>query len=273
MQTLFFYVLLMVTPPSHAAELPAISKAQKLFLENKRTLATQVLREAMIKEKAGTAAHKELAENLREMSMRFLTDRGQKLFELGETLAQQNPKGAADRYREALSVEDNNTQALFALSLALLAQQKCGEAEKSLNDAIIENPGYWEAQLLLAPTLLCLEKEQEFSLHLTRLEKMDSIPKWWIKYYRARFLLSAEQPLAARALFENVRNEEKTFPESYFWIWSGEKEVLPPPRTLAQKYISICKNLSSKTRAQFKFEPNLCRDTEKVDVWLKSHST
>lgn len=273
MQALFFYVFLMLTSLTQAAELPAISKAQKLFLENKRTLATQVLREAMLKEKPGTTAYKELAETLREISMRFLTDRGQKLFELGETLAQQNPKGAADRYREALLVEDNNTQALFALSLVLLAQQKCGEAEKSLNEAVVENPGYWEAQLLLAPTLLCLEKEQEFSLQLARLEKVESVPKWWTKYFRARFLLNTEQALAARALFETVRSEEKAFPESYFWLWSAEKDVPPPPRTLAQKYVSICKNLTSKARAQFKFEPNLCRDTEKVDVWLKSHNT
>ena len=255
------------------AEQPAIIKAQKLFLENNRSQATLTLREAMQKEKPGTPTYRELAEMLKDLSSRFLTDRGQKLFELGETLSLQNPKGAADRYLEALSVEDKNTQILFALSLALLAQQKCGEAEKTLTDATFENPGFWEAQLLLAPTLLCLEKGGDFSAQLVRMEKVETMPKWWIKYFRARYLLSEEQPLAARALLESIRTEEKSFPESYFQLWTIEKDSQPPPMLMAQKYVGLCKNLSPKTRAQFKFEPNLCREAEKVDVWLKSHST
>lgn len=273
MKALFLFFCLAIGFVSNAAELPAIVKAQKLFVENKRSQATLVLREALLKEKSATPAHRELSEALRELSSRFLTDRGQKLFELGETLALQNPKGAADRYREALTVEDKNTQILLALSLSLLAQQKCSEAEQTLTEAITEFPGYWEAQLLLAPTLLCLDKPQDFSAQLVRLERADAIPKWWLKYYRARFLLAEEQPLAARALLENVRSEEKSFPESYYWIWSAEKEALSPPVHLAQKYVSICKNLSKKARTQFKFEPNLCREIEKVDVWLKSRNT
>ncbi len=272
MKALFLFFCLVLGSPS-MAELPAITKAQKFFLENNRSQATLTLREAMQKEKQGAPAYRELADALRELSARFLTDRGQKLFELGETLSLQNPKGAADRYREALSVEDKNAQILLALSVALLAQQKCGDAEKTLADAISENPGFWEAQLLMAPTLLCLEKGTEFSTQLARMEKMDGIPKWWVKYFRARYLLSEEQPLAARALLENVRSEEKSFPESYYLLWSSEKESLPPPMLMAQKYVSICKNLSTKMRAQFKYEPNLCRESEKVDVWLKSHST
>lgn len=272
MQTLFLSFLFALSSITFAAEHPAIAKAQRLFLNSKRSLATQVLRDALLKEKTGTPTHKELSDTLREMSMRFLTDRGQKLFELGETLSQQNPKGAADRYREALAVEDNNTQALLALGLVLLAQQKCEEAEKPLNDAILEYPGYWEAQLLLAPTLLCLERTQEFSTQLSKLEKMEGVPKWWVKYYRARFLFNEEQPLAAKALFENIRTEEKSFPESYYWIWSLEKDSVPPLQSSAQRYVRICKNLSSKIRGQFKYEPNLCRETEKVDVWLKAHS-
>lgn len=268
-----FLIFCLVSGLAAQAELPAITRAQKFFLENNRPQATLILREAMQKEKSGTPAYRELADTLRELSARFLTDRGQKLFELGETLSLQNPKGAADRYREALTVEDKNTQILLALSMALLAQQKCSEAEKTLTDATLENPGLWEAQLLLAPTLLCLDKGQEFSTHLARLEKMEAVPRWWLKYFRARYLLTEEQPLAARALLESVRSEEKSFPESYFLLWSAEKDAPLPPMLMAQKYVGQCKNLSPKTRAQFKYEPNLCREIDKVDVWLKSHST
>lgn len=273
MKALFLFLCLAIKGVAAGAEQPAITKAQKLFLESNRSKATLVLREAMLKEKPGTPAYRELSDALKELSARFLTDRGQKLFELGETLSLQNPKGAADRYRDALTVEDKNTQVLLALSIALLAQQKCGEAEKTLMDAVHENPNNWEAQLLLAPTLLCLERGPEVSEQLARMEKIEAIPKWWLKYFRARYLLSEEQPLAARASLESVRSEEKSFPESYYYLWSAEKETLPPPLLMAQKYVGFCKNLSTKARAQFKFEPNLCRETEKVDVWLKSQST
>ena len=86
----------------------AIDQAQGLALKNDRQGAARVLSQALESTRPPLRGRARLIEALDSVSKVFITDKGQKLFEAGQSTIFENPDGALSQLREAQALEDGN---------------------------------------------------------------------------------------------------------------------------------------------------------------------
>lgn len=242
----------------------AITSARELLLKKDRVGASQILVEAF--GKASGPGKVEIARELERLTSVFLTEQGQKNFELAESMLYEAQSGAEAKYEEALVLEPGNVQVLMGLVRAKMTAGDCAGAEESLNEVEKINPILPEKKIFRYKTALCLKKplvgvendpafkgDLKVALKLVQIENLFNIQK--IKEALAHLKEIQSNPL----------------PEVSYWQYKLHENEPALGSEAAQKYADACKSISPSMRRQFKLEPRLCKKTEEVEEYIARH--
>lgn len=244
-----------------------VARAREKLMQKDRLAAAKTLL-AAINDNKREAERSELLKELKNISGVFLTDDGQKSYEMAESLLYSASPGAEAKYEEALAREPYNLQVLLGLARARMAAGDCAGAEKALTEAENVNPYSPERKLLWARANYCLRKV---------FRKSDDPQSPELKPYflllQARALVEDQKYREAQALLFKDAKElaDWDMPEVYFWRYKSLAAASAEAIDHAQKYVDQCKALNSVVRRKFRWEPALCAHDRETEEFIKTN--
>jgi hypothetical protein len=246
-----------------------LAKARELLLQKDRVAAAQVLQTA-IGESKRDGERNELIRELQNIGNLFLTEEGQKSFELAESLLYSAAGGVEGRYEEALTKEPGNVQVLLGLARAKLAKNDCSGASETLADADKINPYSIEKKYLRARTNHCLKLPAQKKSEAT--SATGELKRYWL-FLQAQSLVDEQKLKEAQALlFKDAKElQDWNMPEINFLRFKVFASAAPEAIEFAQKYIDQCKTISASLRRQYKFEPRLCVNASDAEDFVKKN--
>lgn len=244
----------------------AIREAQKSALAKNRKEATAKLIDAIKNEKPNSRPRARLLESLKTISEMFFSDKGQRLYETGQSSFFESTDTALLRYREALEVEDSNLTILVAIARTQLSKKDCGSASTTLRMASQINPYSEAVQFLQSRVFLCEALPKE-AVALLRAVPMDD-PVVIVALASAH--LQNGLPREGRALLQKALAKDGSYPEAHYWFWRANATQPAVADEHGRKYLALCKNLALKTRQKYLKEPHLCGQTQEVEDALKN---
>lgn len=247
-----------------------IQKAQNLTQQRDRILATNILIEAIQKESPTSSSYHELMEALEAVSQTFYTDKVQQLYEFALTIKKTNPTSAIDNLTEALRLEENNLKLLLALGRIYIGNNDCSKSEKIIEEAKKIHPYSKELSVLTAQMLICLNKFDEYWILRGGVKEKDRDRSWIL--LDAQYYFQAKKIKKAIAAASKLYNENKKFPESYYWLWKTESVDLNKKRKHAHDYVLACKSLSIREERALTKEPLLCKAKQELEVYLQAET-
>lgn len=254
-------VLIAIAGISAAAAPKAIPAARELLLKRDRVGASQLLVDAFAKSSGQSKI--EIARELERLTTVFLTEQGQKNYELAESMLYEAQSGAEAKYEEALVLEPGNVQVLLGLVRAKMNAGDCAGANEKLNEIEKMNPISLEKKIFRYKTTLCLKKP------LVGVENDPSFKgdmKVALKLIQIENLYNIQKIKEALAHLKDIQSNP--LPEISYWQYKLHENEPALGTEAAQKYADICKSLSPAMRRQFKLEPRLCKKTEEVEEYI-----
>ncbi|MGE3973148.1 MAG: tetratricopeptide repeat protein [Bdellovibrionales bacterium] len=241
-----------------------IDKAKNLSLQKDRLQATKTLIRAAQKEKG--VARKELIQTLQELSEIFYTEKGQQLFELGQSLKYGATPDAIERFQDSLALEPSNVQVLKALARAHLSQNTCEKLPELVQQLTESNPFEEEHVLLRLQSAQCLAQKEVAKQIIDGNEIRRSDLKMYVDLLRAQMLAADEKLNQAEQLLEKLLLVDKKFPETTYWLYQVKRLQKKEFTELGRAYLNLCKNISQPTRNKYRFEPRICNEQKKVEA-------
>lgn len=251
---------------SRESYLDIISKAQNLTLQRDRLQATQILIRASKVEKPGSVAQRQLRQTLTTLAEVLYTEKGQQLFELGQSLAE--PKLAVEKFAEALVLEPGNTKIMKNLARAKLRAQECSEALAASDKALEVDPCSPELQLVRLQALQCQgEQETAHAYLLSQTENLRALrPAFELAVLRD--LMGQKHWLDVRRKANEYKNLDKDFPEFHWVLFRAGQELKAADIQSGERYLRACQTPAlEKIRRRYEIEPSLClaqREVEKI---------
>lgn len=239
-----------------------VTKSRELLVQKDRLGAIQVLLRA-IEESKKDAEKSELIKELKNTSTIFLTEDGQKTFELAESLLYTASSGADAKYDEALAREPNNLQVVLGRVRSRLAKNDCAGAEDILIDADKINPYSLERKYLRTRVAACLKrpiKKSEPEIQKSELKQF-----WTL--LQAQALVENQKLREAQDLLKELGDWD--MPEVSYWRFKSLDIESSDAVDFAQKYIDQCKALSASVRRKYKWEPRLCFHDVEAEEFVK----
>jgi tetratricopeptide (TPR) repeat protein len=247
-----------------------IRKAQNLSLQKDRAQAISLLVGAMKKEsKKNISAQREIAETLSQAAQVFYSDKTQQLYELALSVQASDLSAALAKLQEASRLEPDNVSIEIALARLLVASSDCGGAANRLNKFQDLFFAVEELRLLSSQISLCQGRTDKHPATKSPADQKNSgLAVFW-QAIEIENLLKLGNAAKALEDAEGLHKSEPQFPEAVYWIWRSELELKRRPEKSAQKYLNLCKTLTSRQRRQYLQEPLLCRRTVEVETFLK----
>ncbi len=239
----------------------AITQARELLLKKDRVGAAQILVEAL--SKSTGSAKIEIAQELGRLTTVFMTEQGQKNYELAESMLYEAQSSAEAKYEESLVLEPGNVQVLLGLVRAKLAAGECSAAQETLNEIEKISPISPEQKIFHYKTVLCLKKP------LIAVENDPAFKgdlKVALKLVQIESLYSMQKIKEALAHLKDIHLSP--LPEVSYWQYKLHENEPALGIEAAQKYADACKSISPAMRRQFKIEPRLCKKTEEVEEYI-----
>ncbi len=273
-----FYLLLSLTVLAATPAAPTkkvesykdlVSKARHLTLQRDRLQATQVLARGISREPKNSTAYKELVAALDELSGAFYTEKAQSLFLLADGLEYEKPKESIDKLNEALRLEEGNVSILKALGRSHLRLADCGAASKQIAAAKELNPFSSDIRLLSLQLADCEKNYDQLTLFLSVKPDENDANERFTKGIRLRELQRKNDLKGAKSLLAAWEAAAPEYPEVYYWKWTLSGDT-PTDRAAAQKYMSLCQNLTPRKKKSYNLDLELCKSVEKVDEALKT---
>jgi hypothetical protein len=275
---LFFtiYNLISAQPSWGAPATPAVStqvnsatavieQAQGLALAKNRREALRILDEALQSPNLTAKNKLRILDAIRNISTLFFTDKGQRLYEAAQTAMFENPDMALTRYREALVMEDSNLLILTGIIHSQLAKLDCNGALQTVHTARMLAPHLTEPALFELRALICLGNYESFREKLKSLPTPDKTQDYFIQFLTAQDYMQQKLWKRAGDLLVHVIEDQAKFPEAYYWLYKARAEMDDSDPAFAQKYLSLCKNLTIRDRKKFRLEPRLCAAMKEVE--------
>lgn len=239
--------------------------SQKLMAKD-RIGALAILAQNAPKSESGFAQFYEQYVNIAEL---FFYDKTQQLFETATALKNTDIKLAGQKMREALAVEPDNVLILKEIGRIELASANCSQAKEFSSKSREVNPYSEELLLLDYQTDNCLNQltaaippKPSAQLKKILLQEYWNVLDVEVSFKRGQFDRASETAKSAMAA-------KKVIPEIYYWAWKLSVAKKLEAESLAQKYISSCKALSSRQIRELSIEPNLCKRISEVENYLK----
>lgn len=263
-------VALFVDENSFGAAAQIIADAREKLAGRNRTGAIALLLNA-IKHEWTAARRDELEAELKRATEIFMTNEGQRLFELAESSRNGGKLGYLAQYEEALKVETQNSKVLIGYILALMSTRKCKAAGEPL--ALLENvnPYTEEYKLLKFRFEICTDPKAITAAKEVDLETVHELAIFK-KTAKAQAAFLKGQYETALTLARTTTKIDDRFPAPYYWAW----KVLARDNAgldEAQRYLSLCKNLSTDARRKYSLEPELCGNTDEVEEFLRDEES
>ncbi len=250
-----------------------IEKAYNLSLQKDRLQAINLLVSATQKESKKGPPPKELLVALEEVSTVFYSDKAQQTFELALSLRSSDPALAVSKLNEAARLEPDNLQIMLEQIRLQISSGDCDGALKVVQKHRERNPYSEDLRLVLAQSLVCHGKFQEFQA----LRGPGDLKKNGRELYWQRLDLEHAFRTGAfakgRDLAVQFSKNEPTFPEFFYWTWKLNQSLKVVDERSGTKYLTMCKSLSSRLMRQFQAEPRLCRNVAEVEAETKKNVT
>ena len=251
----------------------AIDQSQSLALKKDRQKAAAVLSQAIGETRPPLKGRARLIETLDNIAKVFFTDKGQKLFELGQSAMFENPEMALGQYREALTLEGDNILILDSIAKVQLGKADCAGAATTVQKARALDPYAGEPAVLELRTLVCQKNFDDFRAKLKLLPPVEKSQDWFVQYLVGQDFLQQKMWRKATEVLLKVSEEEPQFPEPYYWLTKAGTEAGRDTDPWAEKYVSLCKGISLRARQRFSLEPRLCVNAKEVEDELAKKST
>lgn len=254
------WLLLLVLSFYSAAETSGspMERAQALAVKKNRVEACAVIRRAWEEAAPNTKARAKWGDFLDQVSRMFFTDKGQKSFESGQAIMWDNPDLAMVQFNEAMILEDQNIQLLNNIARVQMIKQDCDGALSTLRNARTLNPHLGESAVLELRALTC---KQNFEVLRQKLRELPTLSKWeetYVQYLTAGELIQQKSLKKALDILSKVVNEQPQFPEAFYLAGKVANELGKDDEIYFQKYVSLCKAITSRERKRFSLEPRLC---------------
>ncbi|NJL25257.1 MAG: tetratricopeptide repeat protein [Calothrix sp. SM1_5_4] len=252
----------------------AIERGQALALKKNRQEACTVLQRALESTPApAKASRAKLLEALHGIAKVFFTDKGQRAFEAGRSLMYEAPDMALARFKEALDLESDNIQILDNMARVQLMKPDCPAALATLNRARQMNPWHAEAAVLELRALLCAQQMDILREKAKNLPALDRWEESFVQFILAQELLAQGQAKKAAEMLTKVTEEQPAFPEAYYHLGKALEELGRAADAVHEKYVSLCKAITSNERKKYSLEPRLCVNQKEVqDELAKKNS-
>lgn len=251
----------------------AIEQAQSLALKKNRQQAAQVLNDAIAATVPPLKGRSRLIEAEANIAKVFFTDKGQRLYESGQSAIFENPDMALSHFREALPLEDNNVLVLDGVARAQMMKQDCAGAAATLQPLRKLFPFAAEPALLELRALVCQKNFESFRDKLKTLPPLEKSQEAYVQYLVAQDLLQQKMWRKASEVLNKLTEEEPQFPEPYYLLTRAGVELNRDIDQPAQKYVSLCKAAGVRERKRFELEPRLCANAKEMEDELAKKAT
>lgn len=252
--------------PTRETAQDLVIKAQNLALQKDRLQATRLLIRGVEKE-AGEGRKKLLAA-LKEISEIFFTEKGQQVFERGQTLRGAALPSAIEKLREAWALEVGNTVVGRALVRSLLQAGQCEEASELADKVLSYNPYSEELSLSLSQALICNGKVPDGLIILKRLEQRKGPLRLYVETLKAQAALFDGKLDVASEHLRKAEDLDSLFPEIHYWRGQVLLKSKVDPRASLEKYVALCAKVEPKIRLKYEAEPRLCLETAAMQKLL-----
>ena len=246
-----------------------IKKAQGLLLENDRESAVRTVLAALARNAGGATGLGELKRELFTVTEMFVSEKGQRTFELGRSLAAQDLKTAKGKFLEALSLEKDNLSIIRELARVHLAQGECQSVYELSRQGLLYNPYNSEIFLLRLQAKACLGTLEDVEAELSNpyVDMVGLEP--YIGLVRAQAALTKNAYSEAIEELNKAKAKSPSFPEIYFWMGKAQQLIEKSPREAFTHYVTLCREKvpSSLTRSM---EPRLCRQVAEIEKTLEA---
>lgn len=243
----------------------AIEQAQSLAVKKNRREATAVLNKAIIAAAPPLRGRSKLIEAELSIAKVFFTDKGQRLYESGQSTMYDTPDTALNQYKEALTFEDNNILILDNIARVQLAKQDCNGAQATLQKVFALYPFASEPAILNLRALICLRNFEVFREKLKTLPALEKGQEFYVQVLVAQDLLQQKMWRKASDILQKVSEEDPKYPETYYFLTKAGLELGHDVEGWAAKYISLCKGVTLRERKHYSLEPQLCSATKEID--------
>ncbi len=255
---LSFNLFFAFAAPAIDAVSSAVEQAQALALKKNRVDACSVLNRAWQDQPAGGKGRLKLAEALKQISRMFFTDKGQKIFEAGQSSMWDTPDMALAQFKDALNLEDHNLQVLNNIARIQMIKLDCEGAVQTLSDARKMNPTDGESAVLELRALSCKPNLEAFREKAKSLPALDKWEESFVQYLNAGEAIQQKSYKRAFDALFKLTEENSQFPESYLLLAKAATEMNKDSEPFLQKYVSLCKATTVREKKKYAFEPRLC---------------
>jgi hypothetical protein len=254
-RAVFLVALAFFVSTTNGASTEIISRAQKLLLEKKRTEAIALLTSV-------PPTKTENIEALKEVAERFLTDKGQRSYELGLSQLPRNLAIAEKHFQAAQEMENGNLLVELGLIRNHIFQDQCQLARQRITGI--------KALQIISPTLVELELQIQWCL-----EDIQSIPsprlsgalqkihQAWLKWRNKEFDLAYK--LAKDAIALEPKN-----PAVLFWLWKVQKDLNTSALATAEAFVDRCRSGDAEIRRRASSMIEFCLRSSEVESYLNS---
>ena len=255
------------TPTAAATRVArAIALAHQKLLDGHRLSAIKILQAAIVtaKKQAFTA---QLQAEITRLSGVFLTNDGQRKFELAESERHSGGSEFLSKYEDALRLEPGNTRVMAGYILGLIAKNDCQKALAIAAKIRLIDPNMPEliyltfrAQLCANPSALTekndadLDSDKALALYRKNVRAQE-------EYLRGNYEKAAGFARAAMKI-------DDKFPQSYYWAF---KAAQPGGGGVddAERFLYLCKGINAETRRRYNYEPLLCAQADEAEQFVQ----
>lgn len=245
-----------------------INSAQQRLLLKDRKGALELLRiqARKIKDPQQVERIRKEAQRLAEV---FLTDKGQRIYELSFALMRENRAQALEKLKEAVAIEDGQSTIQMLMIRLELAMDQCNRAEVLIDKFELKEWIYPDEVLELRISLAACSGEGR---GLSEVVQKPHFKKLVFAPY-ALGLLAIEngEPAAAMRRFLEMTNRDSRFPAPWHWLWKLEKTVQLKLK-YGKQYQSLCEGVDLPL-GRYKNFPGQCKNLPEVKEYILKESS
>lgn len=249
--------------------LKSVERARELLVSGKREDALTMIND-LIEGTFDSKANKKLVTEGRKLATFFITESGQKLFELGESMSETNPSLAEEKYKSSLEAEGPNLKILNSLSLLGLREKRCDEAEQWNQKALGVFDKMIEAQAIELQVMACKNNFEGISKKLASLKEDSPLLNFSVvKTLVAKGKIQEGLVKEGLEILRTVSEDEVSYPEAWYWRWKLDPENGQIQRSYLEKYITICKKMTPRLKRVYRESGVVCSNMSEAENALQ----
>ena len=256
------------TKPGPAAIDRVEDEAKRIFLQKHRRRAMAKMERAL--RLATTPAQTEEAlQLLREFAGRFLTDKGQRTFELARSQMFDQPDQALARFEEARSLEPGNVRVPLEIARVQILKENCRAARKTMLPLETSLVYRAEIQEINIVSLICAHEGDELTAYLKKSQAFLKVGPGLLRVARSYAALSTDEPQRAWSLIQGAESGADTPPVLYFSRWLLGKRLNKNVAADAKKIVDLCGPPQRPLQRRFPTQVYVCNHQKEVQSYLK----